>query len=208
MPQAMPFRASSRREASPAYRLPPCPDKDKDLRARLKELAELYPHCGYLMLHNPLKGEGPVINKRRTHRLYKEMMLQLSRRMRNRLDRPKLAMDIPDAPDLRRSMDFLFDRLSRGRRLKILNIMDDHSREAVGQPVGFSITGAQVARSAQAHPRPARCHCLRQRSRVHRQGDVLLEREAGRQAELYPARQTDPSTPSRRFWTASSAMSA
>ena len=78
--------------------------------------------------------------------------------MRNRLDRPKLAMDIPDAPNFRRSMGFLFIRLSRGSRLKTLNIADDRSREAVGQLARFSIAGTQVARLAQADPRPARCH--------------------------------------------------
>ena len=43
-------------------------------------------------------------------------------------------------------MDFVSDQLSNGRRIRILNIVDDYSREMVGQLVDFSITGAQVAR--------------------------------------------------------------
>ena len=69
------------------------------------------------------------------------MMLQLRRRRRNKLNHPKLVMDIPEGPNSRRSVDFMFDRLSRGRRLKTLNIVDDYSREVVGQLIEFSITG-------------------------------------------------------------------
>ena len=41
-------------------------------------------------------------------------------------------------------MDFVSDQLSNGRRFRVLNVVDDFSREMVGQLV--SITGAQVAR--------------------------------------------------------------
>ena len=68
------------------------------------------------------------------------MALQLRRKGRNRLYRPKLAMGIPEAPNRRQSMNFLSDRLSRGRRLKILNIADNYSRELVGQLTGLSIS--------------------------------------------------------------------
>ena len=82
-------------------------------------------------------------------------MLQLSQRIRKKLKRLRAVMDTPKEPNCRWSMDFLFDRLSRGSRLKTLNITDDYSREAVSQLVGFSITGAQVARSVQADSRLA-----------------------------------------------------
>jgi len=43
-------------------------------------------------------------------------------------------------------MDFVSDQLSDGRRFRVLNVVDDFSREMVGQLVFVSITGAQVAR--------------------------------------------------------------
>lgn len=43
-------------------------------------------------------------------------------------------------------MDFVSDQLSSGRRFRVLNIVDDYSREMVGQLVSVSITGNQVAR--------------------------------------------------------------
>ena len=43
-------------------------------------------------------------------------------------------------------MDFVSDQLSNGRRFRVLNVVDDFSREMVGQLVAVSITGSQVAR--------------------------------------------------------------
>ena len=43
-------------------------------------------------------------------------------------------------------MDFVSDQLSNGRRFRVLNIVDDYSREMVGQLASVSITGNQEAR--------------------------------------------------------------
>ncbi len=122
------------------------PPNDRTLRERLDALARQYPRYGYLMLHSLLKAEGLVINRKRTYRLYKEAGLQVRTKKRKKLTRPAAVMTTPVAPNLRWSMDFVSDQLSCGRRFRILNVVDDHSREVVGQLVRFSITGQQVAR--------------------------------------------------------------
>ena len=43
------------------------------------------------------------------------------------------------------SVDFVGDQLADGRRFRILNIIDDFSRECVGQIVDTSISGARMA---------------------------------------------------------------
>ena len=65
---------------------------------------------------------------------------------RKKLQRPRLPMEVPAVPNQRWSMDFVADQLSNGRRFRILNIVDDFSRELVGQLIGFSIPGHQVVR--------------------------------------------------------------
>jgi len=60
--------------------------------------------------------------------------------------RPRLFMDTPTEINHRWSMDFVADQLSNGRRFRILNVVDDYSRELIGQLVAFSITGKQTAR--------------------------------------------------------------
>lgn len=47
------------------------------VRLRLKVLASQYPRYGYLMLHGLLKGEGLVVNRKHTYRLYTEGALQV-----------------------------------------------------------------------------------------------------------------------------------
>ena len=43
-------------------------------------------------------------------------------------------------------MDFVSDQLANGRRLRVLNVVDDFTRECVLQVVDFSISGERVAR--------------------------------------------------------------
>lgn len=119
---------------------------DHALRGRLKVLAAQYSRYGYLMLHGLLKAEGLVINKKRTYRLYTEEQLQVRTKKRKKLHRPRLPMVIPTRANERWSMDFVSDQLSHGRRFRVLNIVDDYTKEMVGQLVSISITGQQVAR--------------------------------------------------------------
>ena len=119
---------------------------DAPVRRRLKELASRYPRYGYLMLHGLLKGEGLVTNRKHTYRLYTEEALQVRTKKRKKLTRPSQPMEVPTAPNQRWSMDFVSDQLSNGRRFRVLNVVDDYSREMVGQLVSVSISGRQVAR--------------------------------------------------------------
>jgi putative transposase len=116
------------------------------LRERLKVLAVQYSRYGYLLLHGLLKAEGLVINKKRTYRLYTDENLQVRTKKRKKLQRPRLPMFVPTAANERWSMDFVSDQLSHGRRFRVLNIVDDFTKEMVGQLVSVSITGRQVAR--------------------------------------------------------------
>lgn len=119
---------------------------DEALRARLRELAAKYPRYGYLMLHVLLKKEGLVINRKRTYRLYTQEKLQVRTKKRKKRIRPRQPMVTPIAKDIRWSMDFVSDQLVNGRRFRVLNVIDDHSREMIGQLTAFSISGQRVAR--------------------------------------------------------------
>ena len=129
-----------------SYRYQILPDRDDVLRNRLKALATQYPVYGYLMLHALLKQEGLVINKKRTYRLYTEEQLQVRTKRRKKLYRPRQVLDVPSRTNQRWSMDFVSDQLSDGRRFRILNVVDDYSRECIGQVVDTSLTGQRVAR--------------------------------------------------------------
>jgi putative transposase len=128
------------------YRHVAKPSNDKPLRQRLRELAAQYPRYGYLMLHSFVKQEGLVTNKKRTYRLYTGEGLQVRTKKRKKLTRPRMPMMVPIGRNIRWSMDFVSDQLSNGRRFRILNVVDDYSREVIGQIAAFSISGKHVAR--------------------------------------------------------------
>ncbi len=119
---------------------------EASLRARLRELAQQYPRYGYPTLHGLLKAEQRVVNPKRTYRLYAEEGLQVRTRRRKRLQRPRTPIALPNRVNERWSMDFVSDQLADGRRFRVLNIIDDYSRECVGQLVDTSISGIRVAR--------------------------------------------------------------
>lgn len=119
---------------------------DDDLRTGMKMLAVKYPRYGYLMLHNLLRRDGLVINKKRTYRIYRSEGLQVRTKIRKRIQRPRQPMAVVTQVNQRWSMDFVHDQLVNGRRFRVLNVIDDYSREMIGQLVMFSISGQQVAR--------------------------------------------------------------
>ena len=122
------------------------PKGDQAFKKRLLELATKHPSYGYLFLHGLMKSEGLACNKKRTYRIYTELGLQVRTKKRKKLIRPRMPMFVPNRPDVRWSMDFVSDQLANGRRFRVLNVIDDFTREMVGQLTAFSISGRQVGR--------------------------------------------------------------
>jgi putative transposase len=55
-------------------------------------------------------------------------------------------MEVPSDVNQRWSMDFVADQLANGRLFRVLNIVDDFSRELIGQFVSVFINGNIVSR--------------------------------------------------------------
>jgi putative transposase len=116
---------------------PQRPVRDEELVARMKQLGEQYPRYGYLMLHELLRREGLVENRKRTYRIYTELGMQV---------RTRVPLDVPTRANQRWSLDFVHDQLADSRRIRVLNVVDDYSRVCVGQLVDLSISGERMAR--------------------------------------------------------------
>ena len=116
------------------------------LRQRLRELAGEYPRYGYWRLYRKLRREGMVVNHKRIYRLYREEGLSVRKRPRKRLARARVPASVPIAPNVRWSMDFVSDSLADGRKVRVFNVVDDYSREALIMEVDTSIAGQRVAR--------------------------------------------------------------
>jgi putative transposase len=120
---------------------------DANLRERMKEMAHERRRFGYRRLHVLLRREGHVVNHKRLFRLYREEKLNVRRRGgRKRAVGTRSPMLLPMAPNERWSLDFVSDQLTDGRRLRVLCVVDDCTRECVGLIADTSLSGGRVAR--------------------------------------------------------------
>jgi len=120
---------------------------DADLRRRLRELAAEQRRFGYRRLHVLLRRDGLVINRKKTQRLYREEGLTVrKRRGRKRACGARAPLLTDTRPNVRWSVDFVHDQLASGRRFRILNVIDDVTKECLAAIPDTSISGRRVAR--------------------------------------------------------------
>ena len=119
---------------------------DTELEKKLKKLAAERPRFGYRRLHVLLRREGEKVNHKRVYRVYRTLGLAVRKKTRKKrvLERRTPAI-LPTRANERWSMDFISDQLSSGQRFRVLNIVDDWTRECVLSYAGTSISGALVA---------------------------------------------------------------
>ena len=124
---------------------------DEALRARMRKLAAERRRFGYRRLHVLLRREGLVRNRKRTQRLYREEGLTVRRRRgRKRATGSRAPLLLPALPNARWSIDFVHDQLACGRRFRILNVIDDVTKECLLALADTSISGKRVARELTA----------------------------------------------------------
>jgi len=98
----------------------------------------------FLYLRN-VKGFG--WNHKRVYRIYRELELNLRIKPRKRLVRQVPApLTVPERINQTWSMDFMHDQLADGRSIRVLNVIDDFNREALGIEVDFSLPAERVVR--------------------------------------------------------------
>lgn len=119
-------------------------EKDsKGLLQKVREVANKHPTYGYRRLHHRMVRLGFPISLTKFRRIYRQQKLILRRRRKPRRIHgqgqymPPIAAKKPH--DLW-AMDFMHDALLNGRRIKLLTIIDHHSRYCPGILVrpGFS----------------------------------------------------------------------
>lgn len=120
---------------------------DGELRCRLRALALERRRFGYRRLHVLLRREGFAVNHKRLFRLYREERLMVRRRGgRKRALGTRAPMLVPQLPNERWSLDFVADQFLDGRRMRILIVVDDCTRECLALVPDTSISGIRVAR--------------------------------------------------------------
>ena len=123
---------------------------DEELRHRLRKLAAEQRRFGYRRLHVLLRAEDHAVNRKKTQRLYREEGLTVRKRKGRSAPRG-LARRSLSKRNARCSVDFVHDQLSDGRRFRILNVIDDVTKECLAALADASISGRRVA----AHSTPS-----------------------------------------------------
>jgi putative transposase len=123
------------------------PRDDEPLRRALREKAAQRRRFGYRRLLIVLQRDGWTDNHKRVFRIYRQEGLQVKRRIKKRTakwrgEKPMAAQ----RPNQRWSLDFMSDQLADGRRFRLLNVVDDFTRECLAVEVDTSLTGQRVTR--------------------------------------------------------------
>ncbi|MGX4803524.1 IS3 family transposase [Bradyrhizobium guangdongense] len=124
---------------------------DAVLRGRLRDLANERRRFGYRRLFVLLRREGEPSGINRIYRLYREEGLTVrKRRARRKAVGTRAPILVEPRPNARWSLDFVHDQFANGRRFRILNIVDDVTKECLGAIPDTSISGRRVARELTA----------------------------------------------------------
>lgn len=120
---------------------------DGALRRALLTLAAQRRRWGYRQLTRMLRRAGHAVNHKKVYRLYRAEGLTVRRRQRKKLAAgTRVVLSPPTQANQRCSLDFMHDTLANGRTFRVLNIVDDHTREALVVEVDTSLSGARVVR--------------------------------------------------------------
>lgn len=123
-------------------------DKDAALVEKMVALSRENPRYGYRRVWVLLGREGWAVNKKRVQRLWREADLKVpaKERKRKRLGTSENGCTRRRAEYIDHvwSYDFAMDTTENGRRLKIMPIVDEYSRECLALEAERSITAEDV----------------------------------------------------------------
>jgi putative transposase len=126
-------------------------NRDRALTERMMVLCRENPRYGYRRVWALLRREGWAVNIKRVHRLWKEEGLKVPDKQRKRR---RLHLEGASEKGCTRrraehkdhvwSYDFVMDRTEDGRRLKMMPVVDEYTRECLALEVERSITAEDV----------------------------------------------------------------
>lgn len=111
-------------------------------------MAYKHPRFGYRRITHLLRADGWVLNYKRVYRIWRAEGLKVPQKQRKRrrlgCSDNSCARKRPEYINHVWSYDFLADRTADGRRLKLLVIVDEFTRESLAVEVNRSITASDV----------------------------------------------------------------
>lgn len=121
------------------------------LTNRLHEARSEHPRTGYCRAAALLRQDGPDVNAKRVHRLWKQAGFEVPQRQRKRRRRGSGNNGSMRLRAIRPNhvwtYDFLFDQTEDGRMLRFMPVVDEYTRECLALEVGRGLTAADAVRT-------------------------------------------------------------
>lgn len=120
---------------------------DSQVEDALDSLVQKHPTIGFWQSFHRLRHRGHWWNHKRVRRVYRKMNLNIRRKAKRRLpERVKQPLTYATSPNQMWSIDFMSDSLQDGRKVRILNIIEDFNRESLAVEADTSLPTARLIR--------------------------------------------------------------
>ena len=137
------FQSRSTQRRQPILR-----EDETPLTRRIIELSVEYGRYGYRRITALLQREGWKVNHKRVERIWRINGLRVPRKQKKRgrlwLNDGSCVRLRPEYPNHVWSYDFVFDKTSDGRNIKMLTVIDEYTRECLAIDVGRSFKADDV----------------------------------------------------------------
>lgn len=124
------------------------PEDEKLLRAHVIDLASQYGRYGYRRVTALLRNQGWIVNHKRVERIWRQeglkVPLKQPKRGRLWLNDGSIVRLRPEFPKHVWSYDFMQDRTHNGVPYRILNVIDEYTRECLAVKVARRLTHKDV----------------------------------------------------------------
>ena len=124
------------------------PDKDKALTADILTLAARHKRYGYRMITAKLRQDGWVVNHKRVQRIWQKEGLQVPyrRKFKKAMGSSANSCSVKKAeyPNHVWTYDFVSDQTEDGRKLRLLTVLDEFTRESPAIEVARSMPAGDV----------------------------------------------------------------
>ncbi len=127
--------------------MPIPPPADEALVTWLRSFALEHPRWGYKRAHSEANKQGWSVDRKRIQRLWRNAGLKVPYRKRKKPTHGKgVAMGVhqPTQTNVCWAMDFCFDQTTDTRPIKVLNVIDEYSRECLASIAGRSMDAKGV----------------------------------------------------------------
>jgi len=127
---------------------PTRPDKDRALTTEIRKLADRHKRYGYRMITAKLRQEGWLVNHKHVQRIWQKEGLQVPyrRKFKRATGGSDNSCSVKKAEFINHvwTYDFMSDQTEDGRKVKLLTILDEFTRESPAIEVERSIRAKDV----------------------------------------------------------------